>query len=36
MRTNHVATVPRPALIVTLDEPDSERQQEITQFLKPL
>tara|TARA_R110002072_G_scaffold174303_3_gene329359 strand:+ start:43784 stop:44713 length:930 start_codon:yes stop_codon:yes gene_type:complete len=28
--------VPRPALIVTLDEPDSERPQEITQFLKPL
>ena len=36
IRIDHVATVPRPVVIVTLDEPDAERPQEITQFLKPL
>ncbi len=34
LRVDHLAALPRPVVIVTLDEPGKERPREITQFLK--
>lgn len=36
LRIDHIAALPRPVVIVTLDKPGAERPREITQFLRTL